>query len=217
MAARVKHYRIKVNSIEAEEFCLIPMGSVLPLTPQPVLAIGGAAGMVHPSTGFAVARMLGAAPLLADALVDALTLARAGGRFAKGNPPPADVAAASARALSPEAAQASLSAAGWGSLWTEARLRQRAFFNFGMHILLQLDLLETREFFTAFFDLKYVEWSGFLSSRLTFVELFRFGLSLFTKSSADARVSLMAKGLTGFPEFVLALVAVKDARKWGQQ
>ena len=38
-------------AIEEEEYCLIPMGGVLPRIPQRVLGIGGTAGMVHPSTG----------------------------------------------------------------------------------------------------------------------------------------------------------------------
>lgn len=40
-----------MKSIEEEEYCLIPMGGVLPTHPQRVLGIGGTAGMVHPSTG----------------------------------------------------------------------------------------------------------------------------------------------------------------------
>jgi hypothetical protein len=43
--------RLQVKSIEEEEYCLIPMGGVLPTHPQRVLGIGGTAGMVHPSTG----------------------------------------------------------------------------------------------------------------------------------------------------------------------
>ena len=39
------------RSIEEDEYCLIPMGGVLPCVPQRVLGIGGTAGMVHPSTG----------------------------------------------------------------------------------------------------------------------------------------------------------------------
>lgn len=41
----------QVTHVEEEEYCLIPMGGVLPTHPQRVLAIGGTAGMVHPSTG----------------------------------------------------------------------------------------------------------------------------------------------------------------------
>ncbi len=50
------------------------------------------------------------------------------------------------------------------------RLRQRAFFTFGMDVLLKLDLAETREFFAAFFALSDFHWQGFLSARLTFPE-----------------------------------------------
>ena len=53
-----------------EEYCLIPMGGVLPRRDQRVIGIGGTAGMVHPSTGYMVARMLGAVPQLADRVVD---------------------------------------------------------------------------------------------------------------------------------------------------
>jgi lycopene beta-cyclase len=51
------------------------MGGVLPTHPQRVLGIGGTAGMVHPSTGFMVSRMLGVAPTIADAIVDQLSRA----------------------------------------------------------------------------------------------------------------------------------------------
>ena len=46
-----EHMAIKVKSISEEEYCLIPMGGVLPRLPQRVLGIGGTGGMVHPSTG----------------------------------------------------------------------------------------------------------------------------------------------------------------------
>lgn len=49
------------------------MGGVLPKHPQRVLALGGTAGMVHPSTGFMVSRTLGAAPTVADAIIDQLS------------------------------------------------------------------------------------------------------------------------------------------------
>lgn len=53
-----------------EEYCLIPMGGVLPCRDQRIIGIGGTAGMVHPSTGYMVARTLGAVPQLADRVVD---------------------------------------------------------------------------------------------------------------------------------------------------
>ena len=38
------------------------------------------------------------------------------------------------------------------------RIRQRAFFSFGMDVLLKLDLTETRQFFAAFFALSDYHW-----------------------------------------------------------
>lgn len=64
---------LQVTNVEEEEYCLIPMGGALPLHPQRVLAIGGSAGMVHPSTGFMMSRMLGSVPTVADAIVDQLS------------------------------------------------------------------------------------------------------------------------------------------------
>jgi hypothetical protein len=66
-----------------------------------------------------------------------------------------------------------------------------------MQVLLKLDLGETREFFSAFFSLSDFHWHGFLSSRLSFIQLIGFGLSLFVESSNVARVNLLQKGLPG--------------------
>jgi lycopene beta-cyclase len=51
LEARMAHLGITVTHVEEEEYCLIPMGGVLPRCPQRTLGIGGTAGMVHPSTG----------------------------------------------------------------------------------------------------------------------------------------------------------------------
>lgn len=47
----MEHLGINVKSMTEEEYCLIPMGGVLPKFPQRTLGIGGTGGMVHPSTG----------------------------------------------------------------------------------------------------------------------------------------------------------------------
>lgn len=65
-------FTMQITKVEEEEYCLIPMGGVLPTHPQRVLGIGGTAGMVHPSTGFMMGRMLGAAPTIADAIIEQL-------------------------------------------------------------------------------------------------------------------------------------------------
>ena len=52
------HLGIKVKSVSEEEYCLIPMGGVLPTFPQRTLGIGGTGGMVHPSTGNLLSNVL---------------------------------------------------------------------------------------------------------------------------------------------------------------
>ncbi|XP_065856554.1 lycopene beta cyclase, chloroplastic/chromoplastic [Euphorbia lathyris] len=170
MVARLKHLGIKVKSIEEDERCVIPMGGPLPILPQRVVGIGGTAGMVHPSTGYMVARTLAAAPLVASAVVKYLD---SGTTSFTGD---------------------ELSAQVWKDLWPIQRRRQREFFCFGMDILLKLDLEATRRFFDAFFDLEPHYWHGFLSSRLFLPELLVFGLSLFSHASNTSRLEIMSKG-----------------------
>ncbi len=46
----------------------------------------------------------------------------------------------------------------WKATWPVERVRQRAFFTFGMEMLLTLNLHQTREFFAAFFSLSDFHW-----------------------------------------------------------
>jgi lycopene beta-cyclase len=185
---RLAHLGIKVVAVEDEEYCAIPMGGTLPKLPQRVIGVGGTAGMVHPSTGYMVSRVLGAAPMVADAIVEQLCAPRDRA---------VDANAGAERAPKDDAAAAAAAAAVWAAMWPPARVRQREFFDFGMEVLLKLDLEETREFFSAFFSLSDFHWQGFLSSRLSFIELIGFGLALFAKSSNSARSDLLVKGLPG--------------------
>ncbi|KAG2430978.1 hypothetical protein HYH02_013511 [Chlamydomonas schloesseri] len=199
--ARLKHLGIKVTKVLEEEYCLIPMGGVLPKHPQRVLAIGGTAGMVHPSTGFMISRMMGAAPTVADAIVDQLSR-------------PADKATDAGAALRPssEAEADSMAAAVWAATWPMERIRQRAFFTFGMDVLLSLNLVQIREFFRAFFSLSDFHWHGFLSTRLSLPQLIVFGLTLFWKSSNQARMSLLQLGIPGLVVMLGGLAPTLNAQ-----
>uniref|UniRef100_A0A2N9F6J8 lycopene beta-cyclase n=1 Tax=Fagus sylvatica TaxID=28930 RepID=A0A2N9F6J8_FAGSY len=181
MVARLRHLGIKVKSIEEDERCVIPMGGPLPVLPQRVVGIGGTAGMVHPSTGYMVARTLAAAPIVANAIVRYL----GSDEGLPGN---------------------DLSAEVWKDLWPIQRRRQREFFCFGMDILLKLDLPGTRRFFDAFFDLEPHYWHGFLSSRLFLPELIVFGLSLFSHASNMSRIEIMAKGTVPLANMIKNLI-----------
>ncbi|HEV2736553.1 MAG TPA: lycopene cyclase family protein, partial [Longimicrobiaceae bacterium] len=126
------------------ELCWIPMGGPLPSPRQRVVGFGGAAGMVHPATGYLLARVLADAPVLAAALADAL-----------GQPGDAPAAASAA----------------WEALWPADRRRRHALFRFGMEALLRLDARDTRDFFAAFFQLPEADWQGYLGDRLPAAEL----------------------------------------------
>lgn len=186
MVARLKHLGIKVKAIEEDEHCVIPMGGPLPVLPQRVIGIGGTAGMVHPSTGYMVARTLAAAPIVAKSIVSYL----GSDKSLLGN---------------------ELSARVWGDLWPIERRRQREFFCFGMDILLKLDLPGTRRFFDAFFDLEPHYWHGFLSSRLFLPELIFFGLSLFSHASNTSRIEIMSKGTLPLVNMIRNLVQDGDS------
>ncbi|KAK7283142.1 hypothetical protein RIF29_12455 [Crotalaria pallida] len=168
MAARLRHLGIRVKRILEDEKCLIPMGGPLPRIPQNVMAIGGNSGVVHPSTGYMVARTMALAPVVAFAIAECLGSTR----MIRGK---------------------QLYDRVWKSLWPiESRLN-REFYSFGMETLLKLDLNGTRRFFDAFFDLKPYYWQGFLSSRLTFVELAWLCLSLFGHASNPSKFDIVTK------------------------
>ena len=55
----------QVKNVIEEEWSYIPVGGPLPLGDQPVTAFGAAANLVHPATGYSIARSLREAPALA--------------------------------------------------------------------------------------------------------------------------------------------------------
>uniref|UniRef100_A0A5B7AP73 Putative neoxanthin synthase n=1 Tax=Davidia involucrata TaxID=16924 RepID=A0A5B7AP73_DAVIN len=168
MVARLRHLGIRVKSLIEDEKCLIPMGGPLPRIPQSVMAIGGSSGVVHPSTGYMVARTLALAPVLAVAIAECLGSTR----MIRGQP---------------------LYHRVWNGLWPVERRCTREFYSFGMETLLKLDLNGTRRFFDAFFDLDPRYWHGFLSSRLSLRELAMLSLSLFGHASNPSRFDIVTK------------------------
>ncbi|BFG34812.1 hypothetical protein CerSpe_210870 [Prunus speciosa] len=168
MVARLRHLGIRVKRIIEDEKCLIPMGGPLPRIPQSVMAIGGTSGVVHPSTGYMVARTMALAPILAEAIAECLGSTR----MIRGQP---------------------LYHKAWNGLWPIERRCVREFYSFGMETLLKLDLDGSRRFFDAFFDLDPYYWHGFLSSRLSLRELALLSLSLFGRASSPSRFDIVTK------------------------
>jgi lycopene beta-cyclase len=156
------------ETLEVER-CLFPMGVPLPPMDQLVIGFGGAAGMVHPATGYQVGSALRRAPALAAALAAAL-----------------DVHGASA---------ASVAAAGWAAVWPPDLLRQRALHLFGLEALLRFDTPTTQRFFSAFFALGEDHWRGFVSGAPSVSDLAGTMLALYRRAPGSLRRCLVRPAL----------------------
>jgi lycopene cyclase-like protein len=181
---RLSYYNVTVNEIHDEEFCLIPMGGEMPDLRQRVVAFGGAAALVHPATGYMIARAL----CLADKCAAIISSELAGGSETEG----ADAVAHRV----------------WDRLWSIGRRRQRDFFNFGGEYLRKIDLDTTRDFFSAFFDLPREQWAGFLSFRLMQPEdRLKFGLGVFARTSNRVRFSIVPASVRyGGPKLFMSVL-----------
>ncbi len=69
LSERLARMGIRRGHVLARERCAIPLGIDLPSPHQRVFAFGAAGAMVHPATGYQLARVMAAAPAVAEALV----------------------------------------------------------------------------------------------------------------------------------------------------
>jgi lycopene beta-cyclase len=148
-------------AVESTERVWIPMGGALPNGGQRVVGFGAAGGMVHPATGYSVARSLRAAPVLAAALAGAL------GR--------------------PGATPALAAREAWDALWPAGARREHALYRFGMEVLLSLGAPATRAFFDHFFRLPAPVWQGYLSGTLGGAGLAAAMARFFTRAPGELR------------------------------
>ena len=146
------------------ERCLIPMGHALPDARGRVIGWGGAGSMVHPASGYQVARALMWAPGVARQWASALAQGARG------------------PALARRAHQA---------VWSGPRVRQRRFYLYGLEALLDMDLEGLEAFFEAFFALPDARWAGYLSGTLRTRELAGAMLRVFGKADPGLRRRLM--------------------------
>jgi lycopene beta-cyclase len=172
---RLKHLNIEVTNVYEEEFCYIPMGGALPVKDQRVIALGGSASIVHPSTGYNLCRTMMAA---ADV---ALTLQK--------NRDTVDHAAASA----------------YHAIWSPENVRQRNFAVFGGEFLMKQNVVGLRGFFDGFFRLPLELWGGFLAGwpglpnndkHETWIARIGFGVSFLTKLPPVVALDMVASILS---------------------
>ncbi|KAH9298218.1 hypothetical protein KI387_029900, partial [Taxus chinensis] len=136
LQARLKSMGVRVLHLYEEEWSYIPVGGSLPNTRQKHLGFGAAASMVHPATGYSVVRSLSEAPSYAAAIASSL-------KNGAGN---------EANMLYRKSTT-NVALTAWETLWPQERKRQRAFFLFGLELILQLNIDGTRMFFETFFQL----------------------------------------------------------------
>jgi lycopene beta-cyclase/lycopene epsilon-cyclase len=165
LLARLAHRGVRVEAIEHEEFCLFPMNPPLPDLNQPVVGFGGAAGMVHPASGFMVGSVLRRSPGLAAAIASAFE--------------------------GPNPASAAVADAAWAALWPAELRWNHAFYRFGLEKLMRFDEARLRHHFATFFSLPPQQWYGFLTNTLTPAQVLQAMAQLFALAPWDVRWGLM--------------------------
>ncbi|XP_027339656.1 lycopene epsilon cyclase, chloroplastic isoform X2 [Abrus precatorius] len=171
--SRLNTMGIKITKTYEEEWSYIPVGGSLPNTEQKNLAFGAAASMVHPATGYSVVRSLSEAPKYATVIATILKEGHARG------------------IITQERRKENLAMQAWNTLWPQERKRQRAFFLFGLALILQLDIEGIRTFFRTFFCLPDWMWQGFLGSSLSSSDLVLFAFYMFIIAPNNLRMCLV--------------------------
>jgi lycopene cyclase-like protein len=163
---------VRVRAVLGVERCVIPMGGGLPERRSATLPFGAAAGMVHPATGYQLARALRRAPLVAEAVASA---------------------ARDASATASELAEAGLDA-----LWPEAERRAFSLYHLGLRALLRFDAARTRDFVREFFRLPTPSWVGFMEGALSPTEVAGAMWRLFLRAPLPLRLELVQSSFS-FP------------------
>ncbi len=165
---RLDRLGVSILETHEEEFCKIPMGGALPSLEQRVLGFGAAAGLVHPATGYQMARMLRAGAPLADTIAEGLE----GG-------------------LSPE----QIARAGWQILWSDQLRRAHLLLLFGRDVLAGFDREEISQFFEVFFSLPGQSWRQYMSGETGHREMSGIMLRLFADAENSLRWALARRAL----------------------
>ncbi|KAH1209425.1 Lycopene epsilon cyclase, chloroplastic [Glycine max] len=160
--SRLNTMGIRITKTYEEEWSYIPVGGSLPNTEQKNLAFG-----------YSVVRSLSEAPKYASVIATILKDGHA-----------KDI-------ITQERRKENLSMQAWNTLWPQERKRQRAFFLFGLALILQLDIEGIRTFFRTFFCLPDWMWQGFLGSSLSSTDLVLFAFYMFIIAPNNLRMGLV--------------------------
>lgn len=172
LEARLLRRGAQVQRVHGEERVAIPMGTGLPLRGQRIAAFGAALGLIHPTSGYSVARSLAHAPRVAAVIADALARGR--------EEPLGDLVL--------------------DAVWTREAREARALFLFALEAARRFNRAESERFFAAFFAQPASRWRGFLDGTLDVRELRASMFDLFARGGTRMRLAL-ARGLLGPSSF----------------
>jgi lycopene beta-cyclase len=158
----------------AVERCRIPMTFPLPDRKQRSLAFGAAASMVHPATGYLLARTIRKAPEVAAAISE---------EIGKGGP-----------------AKDSVSRI-WREIWPIDDVRKWELYAFGANFMTKLNGDQLERFFDTFFDLPTEDWHGFMTGEMSAAGVARVMTKVFVTIDSSLRWRLLVEsvGVNGGP------------------
>jgi len=139
----------------------------VPRRGQRIVPVGAAAGIVHPSTGYQLARCLASNVDVCEQILEELQAPMHAGSdnnagevdAGSGSTSKAVSSAAPSTVFDPDSAASRI----LGRTWTPQAIRQRNFALFGGDFLMQQDVNGLKGFFSGFFKLEQGMWAGFLA------------------------------------------------------
>ena len=167
LLARLAHLGVRIREVVDTELCHIPLDDGLPSREQRVVGLGASASMVHPATGYQLARSLRAGRRVADLLASK-----------RGAPP---------QTLAHDA---------WRAVWPAGALASRELFLYGARRVAKLDAAQTSAFFKAFVQAEPAGRDAYLAGDAGLAPVLATMARTFGAAPAPVRATLLRGGHT---------------------
>ncbi len=157
---------IPIKRLEIER-CRIPMTFPMPDRKQRTLAFGAAASMVHPATGYLLARTMKKAPGVAEIIAGEIS---------------SDSLTRSCKKI-------------WREIWPVDDVRKWELYTFGANFLAKLDDDQLERFFNTFFDLPTDDWYRFMTGEISAASLAAMMSRVFLATDSNLRWALIKESV----------------------
>lgn len=165
--ARLNLWDIRPTRRLGIERCRIPMTFPMPDRKQRTLAFGAAASMVHPATGYLLARTIKKAPGVAEVIAAELH---------------SDSLTRSSQKI-------------WREIWPVDDVRKWELYTFGANFIAKLDDDQLERFFNTFFDLPTEDWYRFMTGEVSAARLAAMMSRVFLATDANLRWALIKESV----------------------